>query len=390
MTQSFSHPAFAGFLGGVSAGSGDAPRYAPMIGPQMRQALAPLGAGLVVSLALTTPPAIAQTRSASPILRTDSISRVARERTPSVVFLHTLTLEAPEEPSSAGPSTPSSQRPRIPGSTLEVIGSGVIIDVSGLILTNAHVIDKAAAIHVLTPDGDDGEAIVVGTDPDTDLALLRIAGLSGLKPAPLGDSDRLNVGDWVVAIGSPFGLHHTVTAGIISAKARGMDDSGLELLQTDAAINPGSSGGALFDLDGALIGITAAILSQAGENIGLNFAIPINVVKQILPQLRTGTVTHGWAGIRTVDLRRTGARALGIDSGLFVVAVARGGPAARAGIRPGDVVLGIAGRAAPVAAQDVQRHVWKASPGATIPLMLWRDGQRLEVLVEVGTRPRQP
>lgn len=348
--------------------------------------MAAYGAGLMVTLALATA-GTAQTGTVSPVLRRDSIARVARLRVASVVFLHTMTRGSPEQLPPGDPGTPPQPQPQVLPPIQEGLGSGVVIDASGLILTNAHVIEKAEVIHVLTPDGDDGEATVVGTDPDTDLALLRVSGLTGLRPAPLGDSDRVNVGEWVVAIGSPFGLHHTVTAGIISAKARGMDDSGREYLQTDAAINPGSSGGALFDLNGALVGITTAILSRAGDNIGLNFAIPVNAVKEVLPQLRTGTVTHGWLGIGTLSLSRSGARTLGIDSGLVVIAIADDGPAARAGIRAGDVVLGIPGPS-PVAAGDVQRRIRNTAPGATVPLTLWRNKRRIDVQVEVGTRPR--
>jgi serine protease Do len=257
-----------------------------------------------------------------------------------------------------------------------------------LILTNAHVIEGTDAIHFRTSDGDDGDAIVIGTDPDSDLALLRAQTLSTARPAPLGDSDLVSVGDWVVAIGSPLGLHHTVTAGIISAKARGIDDSGLEFLQTDAAINPGNSGGALFDVKGALVGITTAIVSGGGENIGLNFAIPINVVKEVLPQLRAGNVVHGWIGLRMVDLSRSGARALGIRSGLVVIALADGGPAARAGIRVGDIVLGISGPG-PATAQEMYRRIRDTAPGTAVTLTTWRDTRRVDVQVEVGTRPRR-
>ena len=308
-----------------------------------------------------------QTRPNAPVLRADTIARVAERATRSVVFLHTMSRGVPR--------------------IQEGLGSGVIIDASGLILTNAHVIEEAELIHVRTPDGDEGQAAVVGTDLDSDLALLRVDGLSGLRAAPLGDSDRLRVGDWVVAIGSPFGLHHTVTAGIISAKARGMDDSGLEFLQTDAAINPGNSGGALLDLNGALVGITSAIVSQAGGNIGLNFAIPINAIKRVLPQLRKGVVTHGWIGISSLPLSRTVARSLGIDSGLGVIAVAENGPAAKAGIRAGDVVLSMRG-ASPALAQEMYRRIRDTAPGTTIALSIWRDKERFDVQVTIETRPR--
>jgi serine protease Do len=344
---------------------------------------------VLVAIAVAAAPALtalsgpSQTRPLSPVLRADTIARVARQRTRSVVFLHTISKGSRDQESAADLLTPSPQLPRIQ----EGLGSGVIIDVSGLILTNAHVIEGADVIHVRTPDGDDGEARVVGTDPDSDLALLRADTLTGLQAAPLGDSDRLQVGDWVVAVGSPFGLHHTVTAGIISAKARGMDDSGLEYLQTDAAINPGNSGGALLDLNGALVGITSAMLSQAGGNIGLNFAIPVNAIREVLPQLRTGTVTHGWIGITALPLSRTVARTLGIESGFGVIGVAENGPAARAGIRVGDVVLGIGG-ASPAAPQEIYRRIRDTTPGATVVLRVWRNKERSDVAVEVATRPR--
>ena len=352
---------------------------------QAGRSIPALAAGLAMTVALTGPADTEQKQSSAPLLRTDAISRVARARKQSVVFLHTVTRSAPKQ--AAGSGLAITRPPWILRPIQEGLGSGVVIDASGLILTNFHVIDAADAIHVRTPDGEDGDATVVGTDPDSDLALVRVQNLAALKAAPLGDSDRVNVGDWVVAIGSPFGLHHTVTAGIISAKARGVDDSGLEFLQTDAAINPGNSGGALFDLKGALIGITTAILSEAGENIGLNFAIPINTVKEVLPQLRKGMVTHGWLGISTLSLSRTGARALGIESGLVVIGVAEASPAARAGIRPADVVLGIAGEP-PVAAKDLHRRIRNTTPGASVTLRVWRDEVHLQVTVEVGTRPR--
>ena len=350
--------------------------------PRRVRSIIVFGVVLVGMLVLTGHSGTGQTRPSSPVLRADTIARVAQKGTRSVVFLHTMSRDSRQQEPAAGLFTPS------PPPMQEGLGSGVVIDAAGLILTNAHVIDGADVIHVRTPDGDEDTATVIGTDPDSDLALVRVDKLTGLWAAPLGDSDRLRVGDWVVAIGSPFGLHHTVTAGIISAKARGMDDSGMEFLQTDAAINPGNSGGALLDLSGALVGITSAILSQAGGNIGLNFAIPINAIKEVLPQLRTGTVTHGWIGLSTLPLSRTVARTLGIDAGLGVIAVAENGPAARAGIRTGDVVLGIAGTS-PVLAQEMYRRIRDTAPGTTIALSVWRDKERIDVQVTVATRPRQ-
>lgn len=347
-----------------------------------------LATGAAALLILADVTGSEQPRATPPALRTDTIAHVARTRTPSVVFLHTM-RESPQEPAPfGGVLTPRPSLPRSIPTIQEGLGSGVIVDPSGLILTNAHVIAGAEAIHFRTSDGDGGDAIVVGTDQDSDLALLRAQTLTAPQPAPLGDSARVNVGDWVVAIGSPLGLHHTVTAGIISAKARGIDDSGLEFLQTDAAINPGSSGGALFDLTGALVGITTAIVSAGGENIGLNFAIPIDVVKEVLPRLRAGDVVRGWIGIRMVDISRRDARALGIASGLVVIALADDGPAARAGIRIGDIVLGIAGPG-PATSQDVYRRIRDTAPGAALTLTTWHDRQRRDVQVHVARRPRQ-
>ncbi len=347
------------------------------------QSLSAFGAGIVLGGAILSMPARQQASALAPVVRRDTFARVARERERSVVFLHTLTGGGA---TAAGP--PQILRPEILQPVREGLGSGVVIDLAGLILTNAHVIEKADLIHVRTRDGEDLEATVVGADPDNDLALVRVSDPRGLQPAPLGDSDKVSVGDMVVAIGNPLGLHHTVTTGIISAKARGLDDSGLEFLQTDAAINPGSSGGPLLDLNGAVVGITTAILSKAGENVGLNFAIPINTAKAILPQLRTGAVAHGWMGLATASLTRTGARAVGAESGLVVTDLDPQGPAARAGLRAGDVLLGIAGRP-PVPAREIHQRVRNASPGTTLILRVWRDRRSLEIPVVVGTMPRE-
>ncbi len=221
-------------------------------------------AGLTIGLlsaagfrAIAAPPPLA------PVLREDSISRVARQRTASVVFLHTVSANNPAEEGS---------------------GSGVVIDVDGLILTNAHVIEGSGVVHVRAADGAAVETTAVGADADLDLTLLRPMRPLNLPVAPLGDSDALSVGDIVIAIGNPLGLHHTVTSGIISAKARSIGTP-VPFLQTDTAMNPGSSGGALFDLRGRLVGITTGILSERGQNVGLNVAIPINVVRAALPRL---------------------------------------------------------------------------------------------------------
>lgn len=331
-------------------------------------------------LPATQPPASAAQPALAPVLRTDTFARVASIRERSVVFLHTVTGTAP--PASRDPLT------LIESVVQEGLGSGVVIDATGLILTNAHVVEGADAVHVRTTEGEDIDAQVVGTDPDTDVALLRATDARALQPAPLGDSDTLRVGDLVVAIGNPLGLHHTVTTGVISAKARGLGDSGVEFLQTDAAVNPGSSGGPILNLSGEVVGLTTVILSKHGANVGLNFAIPINAIKAILPQLRTGSVVHGWLGVATRSLNPSGARAIGIAGGGLVVTDLRPeGPAFRAGVHIGDVLVGVGEPPATAPPRDIHRQVRESAPGQTLVLRVWRKGQQLSVPVVIQARP---
>jgi len=212
----------------------------------------------------------------SPALRVDTIPDIVERRSPSIVFIHTL-----------GGTTGTATRE-------EGLGSGVVVDAAGLIVTNAHVVEGTEVVHVRMPSGLDRTAHVVGVDRTLDLALLRVANAVGLRAAPLGDSGRLRIGEFVVAIGNPYGLHHTVSLGIVSAKARALPVGGPEMLQTDAAISPGSSGGALFDLRGRVVGITTLMFTGTSSgNIGLNFAIPINVVKAALPKLGAAGASPG-------------------------------------------------------------------------------------------------
>lgn len=339
-----------------------------------------------------SPPSLAAPEVlASGILRTDSVSRVARAAAPSVVFLHTVSATRPTA-SSRSPSP----RPLFPappwaqGQVREGLGSGVVIDSAGLVLTNAHVVEGAQVVHLRTADGDDIDTTVVGTDSVTDLALLRASDATGLRAAPLGDSDRLDVGEWVVAIGSPFGLHHTVTVGIISAKSRQLTDEGIELLQTDAPINPGNSGGPLLDLQGRVVGINSGLVSAGGESIGLNFAIPINLARAMLPQLRTGNVRHGWMGVATelVSQRRMGALGLGTrPPALQVTALAPTGPAAAAGLRPGDLILGLATDPAQ-RVQAISQIVATSPPGTVVRLRIHRAGGEFVLPVTLGPRPQ--
>ncbi len=340
--------------------------------------VAACGTALIILMA--TLPIAAQSsgsKAPAPPLRTDSIARVARLRASSVVALHTVS------PTSNVVLDPAVASPMEQG-----LGSGVVIDAHGLILTNAHVVAGANAIHVLTSDGDSITATVVGSDPDLDLAVVRASDARGLRPAPLGDSDRLRVGEWVVAIGNPLGLHHTVTAGIVSATARSLDDSGVEFLQTDTALSPGSSGGPLLDLSGRVVGINVGILSPGGQNVGLNLAIPIAIVKEVLPHLLAGSLVHGWIGVATAPLSPRGAATRGISGGLVLAAITEDGPADRAGLLPGDIITRVVDDPS-VRLDGFYRHIRRTSPGSVVRLNVWRRHERLVVPVEVGRRPNR-
>lgn len=223
------------------------------------------------------------------------------------------------------------------------LGSGVIIDSAGYILTNNHVIADADDIQVRLPDEREFIAKVVGKDRKTDLALIRIQGAGKLPVAIMGDSDKAEVGSWVVAIGNPFGLDATVTAGIISAKGRIIGNGPYDnFLQTDAAINPGNSGGPLFNLAGEVIGINTAIFSRSGGNMGIGFAIPVNMAKTVLEQLKShGHVTRGWLGVRIQAVTQDLAKALGLNKrhGALVASVEANSPAQLAGVNAGDVIV---------------------------------------------------
>ncbi|MBI4490206.1 MAG: Do family serine endopeptidase [Deltaproteobacteria bacterium] len=228
------------------------------------------------------------------------------------------------------------------------LGSGFIIGGDGSILTNHHVVENARKIVVKLADGREFEAKVIGKDPKTDIALIKIKGHGNVSVAPLGDSDRLQVGEWIVAIGNPFGLDNTVTAGIVSAKGRHIGAGPYDnFIQTDASINPGNSGGPLINTRGEVVGINTAIVSQTGGNIGIGFATPINLVKEVLPQLKAkGKVTRGWFGVAVQKVTPEIAESLGLDKarGALVAQVSKDAPAERAGIKMGDVIIEFDGK----------------------------------------------
>jgi len=259
------------------------------------------------------------------------------------------------------------------------LGSGVIVDArKGYILTNNHVIEHADEIRVTLRNGETRKAKLIGTDPETDIAVIRIEP-EGLTALPLADSEELRVGDFVVAIGNPFGLGQTVTLGIVSAKGRsGLGIEGFEdFIQTDASINPGNSGGALVNLRGELVGINTAILSQSGGNIGIGFAIPINMARSIMEQLIThGKVRRGRLGAQAQDLTPELAQAFGIRyrRGAVVARVVPGSAADRAGLKVGDIVVEINGRKVPDAT-TLRNHIGLLRVGETVTLKVLRNGK---------------
>src|SRR5438128_241461 len=256
------------------------------------------------------------------------------------------------------------------------LGSGFIIDTKGYILTNNHVVENADEIVVKLLTGKEFKAKVVGRDPKTDIALIEIHGASDLTPVVLGDSDGLKVGQWVVAIGNPFGLENTVTAGIVSALGRHINQGPYDnFIQTDAAINPGNSGGPLLNTRGEVVGINTAIFSRGGGNIGIGFAIPISLAKEIVPQLKEkGHVTRGWLGVMIQKVTPDIAESLGLANakGALVADVVKDGPAEAAGIKQGDVIVEYDGK--PVNDVDAYRKALKSSGKGKSVLFLVRRG----------------
>ncbi len=270
------------------------------------------------------------------------------------------------------------------------LGSGVIVNAEGYILTNNHVIEGADEIEVVLADDRIARAAIVGTDPESDLAVLKI-GASDLPFIVFGDSDAIRVGDVVLAIGNPFGVGQTVTSGIVSAKGR--SDLGLStfenFIQTDAAINPGNSGGALINTLGELIGINTAIFSRSGGSQGIGFAIPANLVKGIMAQIiEHGHAVRGWLGVEMQDLNPALAESFGLrsEAGALVAGVRRNSPAHRAGIVPGDIIIAAAGQ--PIYnSKALMNIIASHPPGSTLRLTIVRGGKSIELEAVMGERP---
>jgi Do/DeqQ family serine protease len=331
----------------------------------------------------------------------DAFVSVADRATPSVVNVSVKVK--PEAAQEGAPSPEMEERfreffgpelferffgHRAPRDGGRAAGSGVIVDPRGYILTNNHVVENASAIEVRLSDGRKFPASLVGRDARTDLAVLKVESPAPLPVADLGDSDTLRVGQWAIAIGNPFGLDRTVTAGIISATGR--THVGVAtyeaFIQTDASINPGNSGGPLLNLDGRVIGINTAIVSS-GQGIG--FAIPITMARDIMTQLiARGRVVRGWLGVVIQDLTPELAAGFGVkeDAGVLVAEVMKDGPAEAAGLKPGDVITGFAGSTIKDVT-DLQKRVAAVEPGRPTPIMVMRDHAPLALSVKVGEQP---
>jgi serine protease Do len=325
----------------------------------------------------------------------DSFADLAEKLSPSVVNISTTTVI--EERSRQMPSFP-------PGSPFEdffkqfdqpggkkrkaqSLGSGFIIDDTGYVITNNHVIDNAEKIMVILYDDTSFEATVVGKDPKTDVALLKIdPKKTKLTAVKFGDSNNLRVGDWVMAIGNPFGFGGTVTAGIVSARGRNLSGSYDDYIQTDASINRGNSGGPLFDMKGNVVGINTAIFSQSGGSVGIGFAVSSNLAKQVTDQLKQyGRTKRGWLGVLIQEITQEIADSLGMKSakGALVSSATEGGPAEKAGVKTGDVILKF---------NDIEIESMKELPkvvagtpvGKSVPLVILRNGKELTLNVVLG------
>jgi serine protease Do len=348
--------------------------------------------GVVATLFLLLASTAAQARAAP-----DSFAELANRLLPTVVNISTSeTLKA--APDGALPELP-------PGSPLQdlfkdfqekgknrphhitALGSGFIIDPSGLIVTDNHVIDGADEISVTLDDGTVLPATLAGHDDKTDLALLRVHPKSPLTAAHFGDSDRARVGDWVIAVGNPFGLGNSVTAGIVSARNRDIAAGPYdEFIQTDAPINRGNSGGPLFDMDGDVVGVATAIFSPSGGSVGVGFAIPSNLVREVISQLREyGQTRRGWIGVRIQEVTREIAESLGLPSqeGALVAEVTPDSPAAKAGLQNGDLITGFDGK--PVKdSRALPRVVAETPAGKTVSLEVLRKGGRQSLRITVA------
>jgi serine protease DegS/serine protease DegQ len=350
--------------------------------------LGKVGQPAVVSLREAVAPAAGETR------RVASFADAARKAVPSVVHIYTSKeVKAPRHPFADDPVFRYFFGERFGAPQRQSgLGSGVIVSADGFILTNNHVIEGMDAIEVATNDGRRFDARIVGTDPETDLAVLKIAPQGRLPAITFAPPESLRVGDVVLAIGNPFGVGQTVTSGIVSALGRShLGINTFEnFIQTDAAINPGNSGGALVDSEGNLVGINTAIFSRSGGNQGIGFAIPVSLGRSIMEQIiKTGAVTRGWIGVEVQEITPELAESFGLGGtrGALIAGVMRGSPADRAGIRPGDVLLAVGGKTV-TDPRGMLDAIASLPPGQEARFQLRRQGKELETTVTIGRRPK--
>jgi Do/DeqQ family serine protease len=328
---------------------------------------------------------------AAGVVMPGSLSPAAKVASPAVVSIATTQAKSSRSSESNDPWFRFFYGDREDEGPQQGLGSGVIVSPEGYILTNNHVIDCAEEIAVTLSDSRRAIAQVIGTDPDTDLAILRIH-LDRLPVITLGNSDAAQVGDRVLAIGNPFGVGQTVTSGIVSALGR--NQLGINtcenFIQTDAAINPGNSGGALVDVNGSLLGINTAIYSRSGGNMGIGFAIPVSTARQVLEGIvRDGHVTRGWVGIEPMELTPELAETFGLKptEGVLVTGVLQNGPASNSGLRPGDLLLAVAGQ--PVkSVGELLTQIAALAPGRSVKMDVMRRSQRLTLEVTPAQRPK--
>ena len=350
----------------------------------------------VVEVREAGPAAGASALPATSAGRALSFSDAARKAIPSVVNISATRQVRRRNPLLEDPAFQRffGERFSLPPETQLSLGSGVIVSREGYILTNDHVVEGVTDIQVTLHDGRTTAGRIVGSDPDTDLAVVRISA-PGLTAVTFGQSDQTRVGDIVLAIGDPFSVGQTVTMGIVSAVGReiGRTNPFGSFIQTDAAINPGNSGGALVDASGNLIGINTLIFSRSGGYQGIGFAIPVSLAKRVMEQIiETGSVTRGWFGVDVADLTPELAESLGLRTtqGAIVGAIERGSPAERGGIRLGDVIVGINGKAV-TNSTVLLNAIAEIPPGRSVPVRVIRRNQETVVEVLVGRRkPRSP
>jgi len=362
--------------------------------------------GLLVLGAVAVVPRLGFTTNETPIwndraldvtpapIQTPNWVALAKQLKPAVVNISTKRVEdeTPESngPPSMGPDDPFQQFFRRFGQrgprTVRSLGSGFIINQNGFVLTNNHVVDKASEIHVRLVDGRDVPGKVVGRDPKTDLALVKIE-VSGLSVVPVGDSSKLEVGAPVMAIGNPFGLEQTVTTGIVSATGRVIGEGPYDdFIQTDASINPGNSGGPLINAQGQAVGINTAIFSRTGGSVGIGFAIPVNLAKPVVTQLaQSGHVERGWLGVSIQPVTPDLAKSFGLQNthGALVASVSEGSPAAKAGLKAGDVITEYNGREVGRTA-DLPRAVAETPVGRDVPISVLRDGKTVKLTAKIA------